>query len=369
MTTNPYIFITGGAGYIGSHFIEHWARTIREHRLPHRVVVLDDLSNGHFQIIESLDAEFQRQYIEPILFEKVDLCDFAAVSALFQKYRPELVVHFAGKISVAESVEKPEFYYKNNVDGSENLLLAMRESGCRKIVFSSTAAVYGNYEGDSPIEETAELSPLNPYGISKLRIEQAIQAASEEWGLQGIIFRYFNAAGASVTGQIGEWHEPETHLIPLVIEKAMNPSGELKVFGRDYPTRDGTCVRDYIHVTDLAQAHILGVNRLFQNQVSGAEIFNLGTEQGTTVLEVIDSVKLVTKKVIEVREFPRRAGDAAMLVASSFHARQVLGWEPIHSKIETILRTAEVWHHRLQDLKGKSSAQGQEQAPSDTTDS
>ncbi len=353
MSSSPYIFITGGAGYIGSHFIEHWARTIREHGLPHRVVVLDNLSNGHFQIIESLDAEFQRQYVEAIIFEKVDLCEFEAVEALFQKYKPELVVHFAGKISVAESVEKPEFYYKNNVDGSENLLLAMRETDCRKIVFSSTAAVYGNYEGDAPIEEGTVLAPLNPYGISKLRIEQSIQLASEEWGLQGIIFRYFNAAGASVTGQIGEWHEPETHLIPLVIESAMNPSGELKVFGRDYPTRDGTCVRDYIHVTDLAQAHILGVSRLNKNEVNGVEVYNLGTEQGTTVLEVIEAVKMVTKKSIQVKEFPRRPGDAAMLVASSFHAKQVLGWEPVHSKIETILRTAEVWHHRLQDLKGK----------------
>jgi len=142
-------------------------------------------------------------------------------------------------------------------------------------------------------------------------------------------------------------------LIPLVIESAMNPSGELKVFGRDYPTRDGTCVRDYIHVTDLAQAHILGVSRLNKNEVNEVEVYNLGTEQGTTVLEVIEAVKMVTKKSIQVKEFPRRPGDAAMLVASSFHAKQVLGWEPVHSKIETILRTAEVWHHRLQDLKGK----------------
>lgn len=348
----PYILVTGGAGYIGSHFIECWALTARDHALPHRIVILDDLSHGHFEIIEKLDALFQSHYIPPVIFEKVDLCNMEAVDSVFKKYQPELVVHFAGKISVAESVEKPEYYHKNNVEGSENLLSAMRKFQCNKIVFSSTAAVYGNDDSSSPINENATLSPLNPYGITKLKIENAIAVAAEEWGLQGIVFRYFNAAGASISGQIGEWHEPETHLIPLVIESAHQSEVELKLFGKDYPTRDGTCIRDYIHVSDLAMAHVLGVSRLLKGDVAQTEIYNLGTEQGTSVQEVIEAVQKVTGKNVIVREFPRRAGDAAMLVASSAQAKKVLGWNPIHSDIETILRTAEVWYHRLQDLKG-----------------
>jgi UDP-glucose-4-epimerase GalE len=349
----PVILVTGGAGYIGSHFIESWALHVRDHAFPHRIVVLDDLSNGHFEIIQRLDAVFQSHYIAPVIFEKVDLCNLKEVHAIFEKHQPELVVHFAGKISVAESVEKPDFYHQNNVEGSENLLSAMREFQCKKMVFSSTAAVYGNEGSSSPILESASLAPLNPYGITKLKIEQSIAAASEEWGLQGVIFRYFNAAGASISGQIGEWHEPETHLIPLVIESALSAEAELKLFGKDYPTRDGTCVRDYIHVTDLAMAHILGVGRLLKGEVKDTEVYNLGTEQGTSVQEVIDAVQKIIGKKVKVREYPRRSGDAATLVASSAQAKKVLGWKPVHSEIETILRTAEVWFQSLKELKGQ----------------
>ncbi len=348
----PVVFVTGGAGYIGSHFLEHWARIAHEHLPNSQLVVLDDFSGGHHEIMDVIDHEFRSQYRVPPLVELVDLCDLSRLKDLFARYRPQMVVHFAGKISVAESVTHPEIYHRNNVEGSENLLFAMREFGCHKIVFSSTAAVYGNVEGSSPISEDAPLGPLNPYGVSKLRIEEAIAEASNEWGLQGIIFRYFNAAGASITGQLGEWHEPETHLIPLVIESAMGGSAELKLFGTDYPTRDGTCVRDYIHVTDLAQAHILGLARLANEQVKGVEVFNLGTESGTTVREVIEAVQKVTHQTVKALECERRPGDAPFLIAGQSRAKMILGWTPIHSDIETILRTALAWHHRLQQWKG-----------------
>ena len=348
------ILITGGAGYIGSHFLEHWLKVSKEYIGPYQVVVLDNLSGGHLEILDILNHEIRKEYeLIPIL-EKVDLCDFENLKKVFAQYQPKAVIHFAGKISVAESVSDPDLYFKNNVEGSENLLLAMQEFNCKKIVFSSTAAVYGDTEGSDPISEDGKLDPVSPYGDTKLRVEQAIVEASTLWGLQAIIFRYFNAAGASLSGLIGEWHEPETHLIPLILENVLNPEVELKVFGKDYETRDGSCIRDYIHVTDLAHAHILGLSRLLKDEVEGAEIFNLGTQNGTSVLEVIDAVKKVTKKQVKVRECERRPGDAAVLIASPKKAKKILGWQPAHSNIETILRTSYVWHQNLRQIKGKN---------------
>jgi UDP-glucose 4-epimerase len=348
------IFVTGGAGYIGSHFLEYWYRTAAEHMDPCRIVVLDNMSGGHFEILDILNLEIRKNYHITPIFEKIDLCDLTALKNAFSLYRPHAVVHFAGKISVAESVVNPELYFRNNVEGSENLLFAMKEYNCKKIVFSSTAAVYGNVESSDPIDEEARLEPVNPYGDTKLRIEQVIKEASLSWGLKGIIFRYFNAAGAAVSGTIGEWHEPETHLIPLVLEKALNPDAELKVFGNDYPTRDGTCIRDYIHVTDLAHAHLLGIKRLLNEEVSGTEIYNLGTQNGTSVLEIINAVKNVTKKEVKVVESDRRPGDAAILIASPKKVQKVLGWQAVHSDIETILKTAYNWHQNLLRIKQKS---------------
>jgi UDP-glucose 4-epimerase len=371
MSSLPVVLVTGGAGYIGSHFLEQWSRAASEYLDPCQLVVLDNFSGGHYEIMDVIDHEFRKAYLQPPQVERVDLCNFSALKDVFEKYRPSMVVHFAGKISVAESVANPGLYHRNNVEGSENLLSLMREYGCKKMVFSSTAAVYGNVEGSEPIGESHPVGPLNPYGQSKLSIEQAMDEASKSWELQGIVFRYFNAAGASSSGLIGEWHEPETHLIPLVIESAMGGSAELKLFGTDYPTRDGTCVRDYIHVTDLAQAHILGLARLAKGQVSGVEIYNLGTENGTTVREVIEAVRKVTRKPVAAIECERRPGDAPFLIASQSRAKSVLGWKPIHSDIETILRTALSWYERLQQMKGirQTLSGGQEQAPSETTDS
>lgn len=350
----PVIFVTGGAGYVGSHFLEHWGRVSKEYIENHRIVVLDNLSGGHQEILDLLNQELRGEYAELIGLEKVDLCDLTALKKLFAQYRPKAVMHFAGKISVAESVSNPGLYYRNNVEGSENVIVAMQEFGCQYMVFSSTAAVYGSIDGPDPITEDCALDPVNPYGDSKLRIEEAIQEAAQNWGLKAIIFRYFNAAGAATSGLIGEWHEPETHLIPLVLENALNPESELKVFGNDYPTRDGTCVRDYIHVTDLAHAHILGLSRLLKQQTEGTEIYNLGTQSGTTVLEVIEAVKKVTKKQLKIKQCERRAGDAPVLIASSKKALKVLGWKPTHSDIENILRTAFVWHQNLLRIQGKN---------------
>jgi len=349
----PVIFVTGGAGYIGSHFLELWSRTGKEYFEPHQIVVLDNFSGGHLEVIEVINQEISKNYSTLIKVENVDLLDLPRLKKIFSSYRPKAVIHFAGKISVAESVANPSLYYKNNIEGSENLLLAMHEFGCNKIVFSSTAAVYGDVDGADQITEDFQLSPVNPYGDSKLRIEFAIQEAFAEWGLDGIIFRYFNAAGASISGLIGEWHEPETHLIPLILENVLNPEAELKVYGTDYPTRDGSCVRDYIHVTDLAQAHVLGLKRLLTEQMEETEIYNLGTQNGTTVLEVIDAVKRVTKKEPKIIVSDRRPGDAPFLIASHKKAQSVLGWKPVLSDIETILKTAYHWHQNLLRLKGR----------------
>lgn len=349
----PYqtLFVTGGAGYIGSHFLEHWMRSNLQEPDAYRIVILDDLSGGHLQILSILEQEFRAHYETLPILERVDLCDLSRVRSLFKTYRPSAVVHFAGKISVAESVQRPDFYYQNNVEGSENLLLAMQEYGCRSLVFSSTAAVYGNPATDSPLTEEDAVEPVNPYGDSKLRVEHAIRDAHREWGLNAILFRYFNACGAALSGKIGEWHEPETHLIPLILESVLRPAAELNVYGTDYPTRDGSCVRDYIHVTDLAQAHVLGLERLLQGTSEGVEVFNLGTEKGTTVLEVIQAVQKVTGKKVRIKISARRPGDASTLVASAKKAMNHLRWVPQHSDIETILRSAYGWQKNLAEMK------------------
>jgi UDP-glucose 4-epimerase len=354
------IVVTGGAGYIGSHFIEAWLQS--EHAHETRLWIIDDLSSGHQQLIDVLRIQAKERGIREFHFERISVLDPARLAQKIFEINPDLVYHFAGKISVGESVEKPDLYFDYNVKGSKHLLQAMAKTQCRKLVFSSTAAVYEPSADGSPLLETSSLSPSNPYGENKLQVESMIEHAAKEWGLNSIVFRYFNAAGASLSGRMGEWHEPETHLIPLLLESAMGESTKpLKVFGDDYPTRDGTCVRDYIHVADLAQAHVLAadyLNQVSQPKVAGAraggsfEVMNLGTEQGATVKEVVLTAMEVLQTRVAHEVVKRRPGDASSLVASSAKARQLLGWAPKHSDLKTILDTAWKWQKTLSQIKG-----------------
>jgi len=297
----PSFLITGAAGYIGSHFAE---ALIEQGCLiqagpgghssgsPLQLHFLDDLSTGHREFLDRLVALAESKGLPKPSSHTVSLSDAPALEAALKLARPEAVLHFAALISVAESVQKPELYARNNVEGSQNLLRAMQQVNCRRLVFSSTAAVYGNPQDPAvasrPLPESTALAPVNPYGETKLAMERAIEEASRAWGLNAVIFRYFNAAGASASGRLGEWHEPETHLIPLLL-RAASRGEKLKVFGSDYATRDGTCIRDYIHVKDLASAHVLGLQRLMMSAGSATgttEIFNLGTALGKIVIEL-----------------------------------------------------------------------------------
>jgi len=345
------ILITGAAGYIGSHFVEALidSGAFSEGAVLPQLSFLDDLSTGHVEFVNALKAHaLQKGFPDPNFYQ-VNLLDVDGLNKVFASALPDAVLHFAAKISVAESVERPEFYFENNVKGSKNLLTAMKAFGCKRIVFSSTAAVYGKVLdpvlAHHPLLESTAFNPINPYGESKLQMENAIREAHAEWGLNSVIFRYFNAAGASPRGSLGEWHEPETHLIPLLLRAAISDRS-LQVYGTDYDTRDGSCVRDYIHVSDLASAHLLGLSKLLKNEVSGSTVFNLGTATGNTVLEVIHAAEKVVGSAIQFEVHPRRAGDSAVLVADSSRARKELGWDPIYSSMENILKTALQWERR-----------------------
>jgi UDP-glucose 4-epimerase len=302
------VLVTGGAGYIGSHMVKLLLESGAE------LSVLDDLSTGH------ADAVRGGQFVRGI----------------------EAVVHFAACSLVAESVADPLKYYARNVGGSVALLQAMREAGVRRIVFSSTAAVYGDPQR-LPIDEAHPTQPVNPYGSSKLAIEHMLAECSAAYGLQAASLRYFNAAGADAQAGLGERHDPETHLIPLVLQAAAGRR-RLSVFGTDYPTRDGTCVRDYIHVSDLCVAHLRALEWL----ASGGryDCFNLGNGEGASVLEVIEAARRVTGRTIEVTHAARRAGDPPALVADATKARRVLGWQPAHADVETIVHDAWAFEQR-----------------------
>jgi UDP-glucose-4-epimerase GalE len=356
----PSLLITGAAGYIGSHFAQALIGQGVLSGGPLELHFLDDLSTGHREFLARLVALAESKGLPRPKVHEASLTDAPALERALEQARPEAVLHFAALISVAESVQKPELYFRNNVEGSQNLLRALKKVNCRRLVFSSTAAVYGNPQDPAvasrPLPESTTLAPVNPYGETKLAMERAIEEASRAWGLNAVIFRYFNAAGASASGRFGEWHEPETHLIPLLL-RAASRGDKLKVFGSDYSTRDGTCIRDYIHVEDLASAHLLGLKRLMgggasvgapADRVGSTEIFNLGTAQGTSVLEVIRAAERVLGHPVGYEIHPRRSGDSAVLVADSTRARQVLGWEPKHSSMEHILRTAWAWERGLQ---------------------
>ena len=317
------ILVAGGAGYIGSHTAKALARA------GYEPIVLDNLGHGH------------RWAVRWGPFVQLDVGDRDGLRDVFQKHKIEAVIHFAAFIAVGESVVEPAKYFRNNVVNTMNLLDAMRESGVKRIVFSSTAAVYGNPE-QNLIGEDHPQRPVNPYGESKLMVERLLRWYGDAYGLQWSALRYFNAAGADPDGETGEMHDPETHLIPLAIEAARGELPALRVFGTDYETPDGTAVRDYIHVADLATAHIKALERLAQGKPSLP--MNLGTGRGYSVREVIDAVERVGGRKVPVEESPRRAGDAPVLVADASRAGRELGWVPQVSSLERIVETAWRWH-------------------------
>ena len=319
------VLVIGGAGYIGSHMV--WLLGQR----GVRVTVLDNLSAGH------RDAVLHGELVVG------DMADMALLDSLFAQGRFDAVMHFASYIQVAESVADPGKYYQNNVANTITLLNAMRDHGVRQFVFSSTAATFGEPQY-TPIDERHPQQPINPYGRTKWMIEQALTDYNHAYGLNSVCLRYFNAAGAHPEGLLGERHEPETHLIPLVLQAASGRRSHISVFGRDYDTPDGTCIRDYIHVMDLADAHWLALEYLAQGGASNA--FNLGNGDGYSVQQVIDVARQVTGFRIPVQDGPRRAGDPARLVADATLARQVLGWQPQRARLEQIVADAWGWEQR-----------------------
>lgn len=319
------ILVTGGAGYIGAATVY----ALMESGYTD-LVVADNLSLGH------------RAAVHPAArFYQTDICDRAALRELFRRETIEGVIHFAAYSQVGESMTQPLKYYANNVGGTECLLSVMIEAGVKHIVFSSTAAVYG--EPDFvPILESALTVPTNCYGETKLVMESMMAQAARAYHLRYVALRYFNAAGAHPSGKIGEDHRPETHLIPLVLQVPNALRESVSVFGTDYPTRDGTCVRDYIHVTDLAAAHVLALKYLLDGGKS--DVFNLGNGIGFTVQEVIETARRVTKHPIPAIAAKKRAGDPAQLIASSERAKTILGWNPQHAALDTIIESAWNWH-------------------------
>ena len=321
------ILVCGGAGYIGSHVNKML------NRRGYETVVFDNLVYGH------------REAVKWGSFVEGDLKNPEEIEAVFERYKIEAVMHFAAYAYVGESVKDPEKYYINNVANTLNLLKAMRKHGCNKIIFSSTCATYGEPER-VPITEEMPQNPINPYGASKLMVERILKDYSEAYGLKYVVLRYFNAAGADPEGEIGENHTPETHLIPLVLDAAAGVREDIKIFGTDYATRDGSCIRDYIHVEDLASAHLLALEHL--NRGGKSDFFNLGNEKGTSVLEVIQAVKGVTGKEFTATLADRREGDPATLVGSSGKAQSVLGWAPQYGDIGTIVKHAWNWHEKCE---------------------
>ena len=315
--------IVGGAGYIGSHVVKALLST------GHRVTVLDNLSRGHRRAVLSDD------------FVQGDMGDAALLSRIFTSRRVDCVMHFAGLILVGESVLQPLDYYRNNVADTLTLLTAMKDHGVSNLVFSSSAGVYGDPD-QIPIMEDAAIRPINPYGETKSMVETVLNHCERAYGIRSVSLRYFNAAGADDSGQIGEDHVPESHLIPLVLQVALGKRENVRIFGTDYDTPDGTCIRDYIHVTDLSQAHILAAQHLLDG--GGGTAFNLGSQKGFSVREVIDIARQVTGHPVPAVESDKREGDPSRLVASSGKIHSELGWTPRFDDPERIIASAWKWH-------------------------
>jgi UDP-arabinose 4-epimerase len=323
------ILVTGGAGYIGSHAAKALAEA------GYRPVTYDNLVYGNYWAVQWGP------------FVEGDIGDRARLLATFDRYDIEAVMHFAAFAYVGESMVKPGLYFENNVTKSLTLLDAMNAAGVRHMVFSSTCATYGTPDR-MPITEDTPQCPVNPYGETKLMVERALHWHGKAHGLSSVALRYFNAAGADPDGEIGESHLPETHLIPLILDAALGRRAAIDIYGTDYPTPDGSCVRDYIHVSDLADAHVRALDYLLDGGTTTA--VNLGTGHGHSVREVISAVERITGKRVPRREMPRRAGDPAVLIADPSRASTVLGWQPDYSDLDTIIRTAWSWHLRTPEV-------------------
>lgn len=324
----PTILVTGGAGYIGSHAV------LALLRAGYQVVILDNLVYGHRDLVEKVLK------VELVVG---DISDRSLVDRLFSQFDIAAVMHFAAYAYVGESVTNPAKYYRNNVDGTLTLLEAMLAAKVKKFVFSSTCATYGVPQV-IPIPEDHPQNPINPYGASKLMVERILKDFNEAYDLKYVCFRYFNAAGADPSGLLGEDHSPETHLIPLVLLTALGKLDSVSILGTDYPTTDGTCIRDYIHVNDLAEAHILGMKYLLEGGDSA--VFNLGNGNGFSVKEVIDTARAVTGREIKAVECDRRPGDPPILVGSGEKARKILEWHPQYQNLTDILAHAWQWHQK-----------------------
>ena len=331
---NLNILVVGGAGYIGSHMVKDLLKA------GYGVITLDDFSTGHQELLPG------GKLIEG------NLGDGKLLDNIFSNHPISAVMHFAAFSLVGESVNNPLKYYRNNIARTIELLNAMVRNHVKYFIFSSSAAVYGE-PVEIPIKENHPCTPTNPYGATKVAVEQLLNSCDYAYGLKSISLRYFNAAGADEAGKIGERHDPETHLIPLILKTAIGERENIKIFGTDYPTHDGTCIRDYVHVSDLAQAHLLALEALLSGAKSS--VYNLGNSKGYSVREVIELARQVTGKTIRTIETERRPGDPAELVAASDKIRQDLGWKPKYEDLKTIIKTAWNWHQRESDrlVKGK----------------
>lgn len=319
------ILVVGGAGYIGSHMVKDLLKA------RYDVITLDDLSKGHRELV------FGGKFIEG------NLSDPELLDQIFSGHHIDAVMHFAAYSLVGESMEKPLEYYLNNVAGTLVLLKAMIRHGVRRFIFSSSAAVYGEPK-EIPMKEDHPCEPTNTYGDTKVAVEKILRACDAAHGLKFMSLRYFNAAGADESGTIGERHKPETHLIPLILKAAKGEIENIKIFGTDYHTSDGTCIRDYIHVSDLTQAHLLALEALLNKKESS--VYNLGNSKGYSVREVIDLSRKITGRPIPAIETERRPGDPAVLIADSNKIRGDLGWKPRYEELETMIKTAWVWHQK-----------------------
>jgi UDP-glucose 4-epimerase len=327
--SNFMILIVGGAGYIGSHVNKMLSNK------HFSTIVFDNLYSGHEDFVKW-----------GTLFQG-DLSDIDSLRILFKKYPIKAVMHFAAYAYVGESVLNPQKYYINNVKNTLNLLQVMLEKGVKYFIFSSSCATYGNPSGIPILEEHVQ-KPISPYGQSKLMVERILHDYSTAFDFRFVTLRYFNAAGADPDGELGEWHEPETHLIPLTLDVASGMRNHISILGTDYETKDGTCIRDYIHVTDLAVAHVQALEYLLDGGIN--DCFNLGNGSGFSVKDVIEQARIITGRPIIALEKPRRVGDPPVLVGSSEKAKRILNWNPIYNELPTILQTAWRWHTRKCDL-------------------